>query len=71
MYTRTEDYCLHHYSEQLTRTFAVLVNANQIKMNHSCNQKWSSCPLIGHDALSLVIMSSDWSSCPLMGHHTL
>ena len=23
--TRKEQYCLHHYSEQLTRTFAVLV----------------------------------------------
>ena len=24
--TRKEQYCLHHYSEQLTRTFAVLVS---------------------------------------------
>ena len=32
---------------------------------------WSSCPLIGHHVLSLVIMSSHWSSCPLIGSHVL
>ena len=31
--TKTERYCLHHYSEQLTRTFAVLVSSEIIHVS--------------------------------------